>query len=93
LAQYTGTLTSPGYYSFDLASMISNELKIMRTDANAVENLKLRLVPVRVSGSSTSSGSFQVTSVKQEFLMSGTSLRSSKNTTSPMRLKMIYSGF
>lgn len=93
LAQYTGTLTSPGYYSFDLASMISNELKLMKTDANAVENLKLRLVPVRVSGSSTSSGSFQVTSVKQEFLMSGTSLRSSKNSTSPMRLKMIYSGF
>ncbi len=93
LGQYTsGSLITSNYYSFDLAGMLSNEMK-MKAETIGDGTLKLRLVPVRVSGSTTSSGSQQITAVRQEFLMSATSVRSHKNSVSPMRLKVIYSGF
>jgi len=78
------------YYSFDCARLIANELKIAQTKKEAPADwLNMRLVPVQVAFNSSSA----VTSVKQDNLMSAVSIRSAKNTDSPLRLKMIFSGF
>ncbi|HEY5589443.1 MAG TPA: DUF4270 domain-containing protein [Paludibacter sp.] len=78
------------YYTFDVASLVANELKIAKeNNTNPAENLKMRLVPVRVAFNSSS----VLTSVKQQFLMSAVTIRSGKNTKSPMRIKVVYSGF
>jgi len=92
LASYTSSLIPysttlyEDYYSFNLATLIANELK---SNVTAPENLKMRLIPVRV----TANSSGVVTAVKQQFLMSAVTVRSGKNTTSPMRIKVVYSGF
>jgi len=92
LATYTSSLVPysttlyEDYYIFNLATLIANELK---QNATPPENLKMRLVPVRV----TTNSSGVVTAVKQQFLMSAVTVRSGKNTLSPMRIKVVYSGF
>lgn len=85
LIPYSTTLYED-YYTFNLATLIANELK---SNPAAPENLKMILVPVRV----TSNSSGVVTAVKQQFLMSAVTVRSGKNTISPMRIKVVYSGF
>lgn len=78
------------YYTFNIASLIKNELKIAKNNnTDPAENMDMRLIPVRVAFDSSGS----VTLVKQQFLMSGVTIRSGKNTYSPMRINMIYSGF
>ncbi len=74
------------YYTFDIATLIATELK---NDPNPTEDLKLRLVPVRLTYNTSS----VVTAVKQQFLMSGVTIRSGKNEYSPMRINLVYSGF
>jgi len=91
LAPYTASLISntslyERYYTFDLAKLIANEFKL-KTNIN--DNYEMMLVPVRVTFDSSNN----VKTVKQEFLMSSVVIRSGKNTTSPMRINMVYSGF
>ena len=75
------------FYSFNVAKLVANELKIHGN--SAPENLVMRLVPVRIK--TNSSGG--VIEVKQDYLMSAVTIRSGKNTTSPMRINIVYSGF
>ncbi|MDP4240719.1 MAG: DUF4270 domain-containing protein [Bacteroidota bacterium] len=78
------------YYSFSVANMIANELKIAEQNKTALaEKLDLVLVPVQVTYNSSSS----ITGVKQSNLMSAVTIRSGKNPDSSMKLKVIYSGF
>jgi hypothetical protein len=78
------------HYTFNIATLIANELK-----KKNYSPLTLRLIPVAITATSTSSSSstVTVTSVKQQSLMSAATIMSGKNTTSPMRLKIVYSGF
>lgn len=74
------------YYSFNAAKMIATEFE---KNAVLAENLNMRIVPVRVKFDSNNS----VREVKHQFLMSGVTIKSGKNTNSPMRITTIYSGF
>ena len=93
LAAYT-TALKPGstteyehYYSFNVAKMIASELE------TADQVLKLRLIPVAVGATTSSSGTSSISSVKQEYLMGAVTIKSGQNTNSPMRLSILYSGF
>ncbi|MDD4968810.1 MAG: DUF4270 domain-containing protein [Paludibacter sp.] len=78
------------YYSFNVAKLIANELKIAAAKGIAPsDRLNMRLIPVQVTLNSSSA----VTAVKQEYLMSAVSIRSGKNTHSPMRINVVYTGF
>lgn len=75
------------YYTFNVATIVANELKI--NPINPLENLNMMLIPVRVKVDTNGS----VTDIKQQFLMSGVTVRSGRNTYSPMRVNMVFSGF
>ena len=83
------------YYTFNVAKLIANELKIDGT--NVPEKLPMRLVPIRVTFNSSGA----VTAVKQNYLMSAVTIRSGKDinplsgdkATMPMSIKIVYSGF
>jgi hypothetical protein len=74
------------YYSFDVAKIVSTELK---NNLVPEENLDMRLIPVRVKLDANNN----VTEVKHQFLMSAVTVRSGKNTYSPMKVNMFFSGF
>jgi hypothetical protein len=82
-------------YNYDIATLIANELKIAADKGVAPEEaLKLVLIPVSVvTSTSSTSGSTTVTSVKQQYKMSGVTIRSGKNEKHPMKLNLVYSGF
>jgi hypothetical protein len=78
------------YYKFSIAKLIANELKIAKQNKTVpVDALNLRLIPVQV----TMDASSNITSVKQDNLMSTVTIRSGKNPYSPLRLNLVYSGF
>lgn len=74
------------YYNFDCATLIANQIKSFSMPADGL--LKMRLVPVEVKLSSTN----VVTSVKHAYKMSAVTIKSGKNTESPMKINMVYSG-
>ena len=82
------------YYSYDLAALIANELKVAEEKGIApAENLKLLLIPVNVTTTTSSNGSVSITAVKQQYKMSAVTIRSGKNQAHPMKINMVYSGF
>jgi hypothetical protein len=93
LGQYTTSTTTANYYTFNLATLIANELNIN----NVIDNkFKMRLVPVQV----VVDASGNLTKVKQQYLMSAVTIRSGKDVDSngkklkkSMTLRMVYSGF
>lgn len=98
--QNSTTLHYSYRYSFDIAKLIANELKI---NPNPTEDLKLRLVPVQVTSTTNSNtGATSYTAVKQKCEMGAVTIRNGKEVlnpvtgkevSTPMRIKMIYSGF
>lgn len=98
LATYTTALKTGStteyehYYTFSVAKLIANELKNAPKD-KPIQPLNLRLVPVAVGTTTSSSGTTSISSVKQQYLMGAVSVKSAQNTTSPMRLSIVYSGF
>lgn len=90
------------YYYYDIAKIVANELRVAKMNKTTLaENMKMVLVPVSVATSSASSTT--VTSCKQQYKISGISIRSGKVIydkltnksvgSEPMHLKLIYSGF
>jgi len=78
------------YYTFSLAKLIANELKVAKQfNTIPVDKLKMVLIPVQVTFDSNSNP----TAVKQSNSMSAVTIRSGTNTESPMRLNLVYSGF
>jgi len=73
------------YYSFDTATLIANEIK--NNDVPA--DVDMLLVPVRI----TMDSYYSVTEIKQQFLMSGVTVKSGVNPNSPMRINAVFSGF
>jgi len=95
VSQDPATLLYNNYnYSFDIAPLIANELKL---NPNPDSDLKLRLIPVQVTTTSSTNSygttTPTITAVKQQSGMSAITIRSGKDVTTPMRIKMIYSGF
>lgn len=100
--QDSATLLYNYYYSFDIATLVANELKL---NPNPDSDLKLRLVPVQLTTTSSTDSygntTTSITAVKQLTGMSAITIRSGKvidplsgkEVTPPMRIKMIYSGF
>ena len=73
------------YYQYDLSEFLTNQL---RTESND-SILNMLLVPVTVGTSQTSSSTV-VSSVRQQQTMSATKIRSANNG---MNLEIVYSGF
>ncbi len=81
-------------YSFDIAALIANELKMAKEKGVVpAENLSLVLVPVNVKQTATSNGGYTISAVKQQYLLSGVTIRSGQNKKHPMKLNLVYSGF
>lgn len=81
------------YYSYDLSTLLTNQLR--DTTDTLSETLDMVLVPVAVetSSSSSSSSSSSITSVKQAQTISATQIESARHAESPLSLKVVYSGF
>ena len=95
LGSFTSTLNSATslyeyYYTFDLATLVGNELKVaLKKNESPADRLKMVLVPVRVKFDTSNN----VTQVDQQFLMSAVTIRSGKNVEKPMKINLVYSGF
>jgi len=86
LTQGTDSLGNPTYYySYDLATLLTYELRKDSTPAW----LDMRLVPVNVQTATTSSTTI-ISSVREAQTLSATKIRSA---ASGLTLKMVYSGF
>ena len=86
LTQGTDSLGNPTYYySYDLATLLTYELRKDSTPAW----LDMRLVPVDVQTATTSSTTI-ISSVREAQTLSATKIRSA---ASGLTLKMVYSGF
>ena len=90
LGSYVAATTSTApYYSFDIAKLIATEIKTAAKNGTALQDIKLRLVPVDVTYNSSNT----VTAIKQQNSMSAVTIRSGENKVSPMRIHVVYSGF
>lgn len=74
------------YYSFNLAPLITRELK---KTTDSPENIKFVIVPVSLQYDGNSS----VIQVKHQNLMSAVQICSGTNKKRPMKLNVVYSGF
>lgn len=82
------------YYLFNITNLIVKELKTAdKNGTPPVDNFKMLLVPVKIATSTSSNGTVSYISVKEDYLMSAATIRSGKNTFSPMRINVVYSGF
>jgi hypothetical protein len=84
-------------YSFNIASYIDREIRRVRVgnDINTNELdeiMEMVLIPVRITAVQAQGGA-QITSVKQQVLMSGVTIRSGKDPNRPMKINLLYSGF
>lgn len=78
------------YYSFNVAKLVANELKIAeKLNQEPEKNLKMRLIPVRVKMDTNNN----ITEVSQQFIMSAITIKSGQNAKSPMKINAVYSGF
>jgi hypothetical protein len=78
------------YYSFNVAKLVANELKIAeKLNQEPEEKLKMRLIPVRVKMDTNNN----ITEVSQQFIMSAITIKSGQNAKSPMKINAVYSGF
>jgi len=83
VSTYNSTYNS---YSFNLAKLIEYELSVAKKAGKVpADKLELIIVPVQTSTSSSS--------IIQSNSLSGVAIKSAQHATSPMRIKMIFSGF
>ncbi len=87
LSSQTDTTGNVSYfYSYDLSTLLTNQLRATQRD----DILNFVLVPVSVE---TSNSTSTITSVKQLQTISATRIRSAANTSQPMDIEVVYSGF
>ena len=75
------------YYSFDLSTLFTGMLRRENSDT-----LNMVLVPVETEYTTTGTASY-LSSVKLKQSVSATRIRSSRNSESPMKVEVVYSGF
>lgn len=74
-------------YSFSLSALFTDMLRREKRDT-----LQMLLVPVETEYTTNSTGSY-LSSVKLRHSVTATKIRSSKNSQSPMKVEVVYSGF
>lgn len=88
LASYNASTND---YVFNLNYMLTKHLR--RTDIDPDEVLEMMLVPVHVESLRDPSGNVVTQIVKPLTKLSAITIRSGKNSHSPMRIKILYNGF
>ncbi len=81
-----------GGYKLDLAYFITKYLRNKTVNEDDVIEMILMPVNIQTATSSTTSTT-SVTNIKPLTQLAATTIRSGKNSTSPMRLKILYNGF
>ena len=83
------------YYSYDLSTLLTQQIRNANKQEALPDTLKMVLVPVDVSTStlSSTSSTTTITSVKHKQTISATAVRSANIKEDPMRLEVVYSGF
>ncbi len=76
------------YYEYDISTLLTQQLR----DQIDVDSLRMLLVPVHVT-TSTSSSTTVVSAVEPQSTISATVVRSANNKDNPMRFEVVYSGF
>lgn len=74
-------------YSFSLSALFTDMLRREKSDT-----LRMLLVPIETEYTTSNTGSY-LSSVKMRQSISATKIRSSKNSQSPMKVEVVYSGF
>jgi hypothetical protein len=92
-AEIGTTGTYEYYYSYNVAKIIANDLKVASEKKIPLIDEPMVLVPVSVTTTSSSSGSTSITALKQQYKMSAVTIRSGKHQKHPMRLDVVFSGF
>lgn len=78
------------FYSFDIATLIANELKNAKETGKPLTNDDTYLlVPVRLRTDTSNN----ITEVSQQFLMSAVTICGGNHDTRPMRIRVVYSRF
>lgn len=77
------------YYSYDLKTLITQQLR----DEQYTDTLNMTLIPVSVETSSSSYSSTSITAVYPIQTITATTIRSAQNSTEPMQLEVVFSGF
>ncbi len=77
-------------YSFDLAYLLNVYLNQKKEYVSETTTLDMVILPIDAISSNNDS---YITSVSSLFKLSGIAVRSGTNTYSPMRIKLLYSGF
>ncbi len=96
---YAGYTSSDSCYNFNIAAYITREIRKVSDETGEMqidllpEQLELMMLPVRVVASSSSSGSTSISSVSQQILINGVTVRSGKDKNRPMKIDLVYSGF
>ena len=90
-------------YTFNVASYIDREIRRVRqgnaTDGyalnfdNLADTMKMVLVPVRITTTASGFGGTTISSVRQQILMNGATIRSGNDPERPMTISLLYSGF
>jgi len=99
---FSGFSSSDLSYTFNIASYIDREIRRVRqgnvTDGyalnfdNLADTMKMVLVPVRIT-TTAGMGGATISSVRQQILMSGVTIRSGNDPERPMTISLLYSGF
>ena len=87
IAYYSSTYDS---YTFDFTYLLTKAMNDWIAPDSIMEFVVL---PMNVEYSSTSSGTTSVTGMRPMVKLAATKVRSPKNETSPMRLKILYEGY
>ncbi len=96
---YTSYSSTDSSYTFNIAAYMTREIqKVSDSDGNLQidqmpEQLELLMLPVRVVLSSTTSTTTTLSSVSQQELINGVTIRSGSDKNRPMKIDLVYSGF
>lgn len=79
------------FYSFDIANLITNEIKNSKLPSSLLlaDEINFLLVPVRV----TSDASGNVTEVAQQFILNAVTICGGNHNTKPIKASVVYSSF
>lgn len=83
------------FYSYDLSSLLTQQLRNQDKAKVLPDTLNMVLVPVDVTTSTTSSSgtTTTITQVKHKQTVSATAIRSANIKNNPLRMEVVYSGF
>lgn len=106
LSSLTTSIDSVGnylyYYSFDLATILSNQLRLRDVNdfhydesqlAQLPDTLSMVLVPVTTTTTTGTSGSTSLVGIDEQQTISATIIYSAENPDNKMNLEVVYSGF